>query len=188
MTSGCNHLLPKLTIGKGLRGSVSVPCNFKTNQPKLLNCYVICNHHFSASMFSDASASGCKSELRIRSWLQAFMAILKAFLKHFDVESLDKMLNSAFVQIQTKSLKLNFFASLPLKFIWTSFVKHFRKRLCIKLSQFYDFFYCKYESYMQKELFFIKKKIPENHVLLLLNNSVTAEWFLSPILYFCNKS
>ena len=46
---------------------------------------------------------------------------------------------------------------------------------------------CKNDSYVQKENLFIKN-VPENHVLILLKNPVIVEWFLSPNLYFCDKS
>ena len=46
---------------------------------------------FRRQIFSDASISGFKSELMIRSLLHAFVAIFNAFQKSFDVESLDKM-------------------------------------------------------------------------------------------------
>ena len=46
---------------------------------------------FQRVIFSDASTSGFKSELMIRSLLHAFVAIVKAFLKSFDAESVDKM-------------------------------------------------------------------------------------------------
>ena len=46
---------------------------------------------FRRVIFSDASTSGFKSELKIRSLLDAFVAIFNAFLKCFDAESLDVM-------------------------------------------------------------------------------------------------
>ena len=46
---------------------------------------------------------------------------------------------------------------------------------------------CKDDSYMQIQNLFIKE-IPKNHVLQLLKNPVTVEWFLSHIPYFCDKS
>ena len=57
---------------------------------------------FRRVIISDASTSGFKSELIVRSLLHAFVAIFTAFLKSFDAESLDKMSNSALVQIQAK--------------------------------------------------------------------------------------
>ena len=51
--------------------------------------YVIIS--FRRVIFSDASTSGFKSELIIRSLLHAFVAIFNDFLNSFDVESLDKM-------------------------------------------------------------------------------------------------
>ena len=45
---------------------------------------------FRREIFSDASTSGFKSELMIRSLLHAFV-VFNAFQKSFDVESLDKM-------------------------------------------------------------------------------------------------
>ena len=83
-----------------------MPCSFRTNESKILNWYdfvmpcVI--NTFRRVIFSDASTSGFKSELIIRSLLHAFVAIFNAFLKSFDAESLDKMQNSALVQIQAK--------------------------------------------------------------------------------------
>ena len=72
------------------------------------------------------------------------MTIFNAFLQSFDAESLDKMLNSALVQIQAKMrmgklLRCDFFALLPLKFILTGFVKRVSKKLSIKSSLFCDF-------------------------------------------------
>ena len=46
---------------------------------------------FRQVIFSDASTSGFKSELIIRSLLHAFVAIFDAFRKTFDAERLDKM-------------------------------------------------------------------------------------------------
>ena len=46
---------------------------------------------FRQVIFSDASTSGFKSELIIRSLLHAFVESLNAFLKSFDAESLDNM-------------------------------------------------------------------------------------------------
>ena len=46
---------------------------------------------FRQVIFSDASTSGFKTELIIRSLLLAFVAIFNTFLKNFDAESLDKM-------------------------------------------------------------------------------------------------
>ena len=57
---------------------------------------------FRQVIFSDASTSGFKSELIIRSLLHAFVAICYDFLTSFDAESLDKMKNTALVQIQAK--------------------------------------------------------------------------------------
>ena len=57
---------------------------------------------FRRVIFIDASTSGFKSELIIRSLLYAFVAIFNAFLKSFDAESLDKMKNSHLVLIQAK--------------------------------------------------------------------------------------
>ena len=53
-------------------------------------------------IFSDASTSGFRSEMIIRSLLHAFVAICNDFLKSFEAESLDKVRNSALVQIQAK--------------------------------------------------------------------------------------
>ena len=46
---------------------------------------------FRQVIFSDASTSGFKSELFICSWLYAFVEIFNAFLKSFDVQSLNKL-------------------------------------------------------------------------------------------------
>ena len=46
---------------------------------------------FRQVIFIDASTSGFKSELIIRSLLHGFVAICNAFLKNFDANSLDKM-------------------------------------------------------------------------------------------------
>ena len=47
---------------------------------------------FRQVIFNDASTSGFKSELIIRSLLHAFVAsLLNVFLKSFDAESLDNM-------------------------------------------------------------------------------------------------
>ena len=56
--------------------------------------------------------------------------------------------------------EVRIFALPPLKFMLTSFVKRFSKKLCIKLNLFCDFFglkTCKDDSYMQNENLFIKK-------------------------------
>ena len=71
--------------------SVSLPCSFQTNQSKIINWhdfdmqYELIN--FRQVIFSDASTSGFKSELLIRSWLHAFFAIFNDFLKSVDAES-----------------------------------------------------------------------------------------------------
>ena len=77
---------------------------------------------FRRVIFSDAPTSGFKPELIIRSLLHAFVVIFNTFLKSFDAEGLDKMLNSALVQIQAKNengklLRLDFFCFAPSK-IW----------------------------------------------------------------------
>ena len=46
---------------------------------------------FRQVIFIDASTSGFKSELIIRSLLHAFVAIVNAILKNFDANSLDEM-------------------------------------------------------------------------------------------------
>ena len=45
---------------------------------------------FRQVIFSDTSTSGFKSELIIRSFLHAFVALCNAFLHSFDAESLEK--------------------------------------------------------------------------------------------------
>ena len=57
---------------------------------------------FRQVIFSDASTSGFKSELIVRSLSHASAAICSACLQSFDAESLDKKKNSALVQIQGK--------------------------------------------------------------------------------------
>ena len=68
---------------------------FRTNESKILNWYDFVMPYviitFRRVIFSDASTSGFKSELIIRSLLHAFVAIFNAFLKSFNAESLDKM-------------------------------------------------------------------------------------------------
>ena len=75
--------------------SVSVPCSFKTNQSKILNYYDFDMQYviisFRLVIFSDASTSGFKSELRIRSWLHAFVAIFNAVLKQCYAEIFEKI-------------------------------------------------------------------------------------------------
>ena len=66
--------------------------------------------------------------------IACFRGNFNAFLKSFDAESLDKVLNSALVKIQAKwKFKITeawtVFALLLLKFIFTSFVKRFSKTL-----------------------------------------------------------
>ena len=46
---------------------------------------------FRQVIFIDASTSGFKSELIIRSLLHAFVGIFNAFLRKFDANSLNKM-------------------------------------------------------------------------------------------------
>ena len=64
-----------------------------------------------------------------------FRGNFNVFLKSFDAESLNKMLNSVLVQIQVKwerkITEVWLFALLPIKFNVTSFVKRFSKTLCI---------------------------------------------------------
>ena len=72
-----------------------MPCSFRTNELKILNLYDFVMPYviitFRRVIFSDASTSGFKSELMIRSLLHAFVVIFNSFLKSFDAESLDKM-------------------------------------------------------------------------------------------------
>ena len=75
--------------------SVSVSCSLRTNGSKNLNLYDFVMKYviitFRQVIFSDASTSGFKSELIIRSILHAFVAIFIAFLKSSDAESLENM-------------------------------------------------------------------------------------------------
>ena len=75
--------------------SISVSYSYRTNQSNILNWYDFVMQYviipFRRVIFSDASTSGFKSELIIRSWLYAFVAILFAFPQSFVAESLDKM-------------------------------------------------------------------------------------------------
>ena len=70
-------------------------CSFRTNESKILNWidfvmpYEIIT--FGRVIFSDASTSGFKSELIIRSLSHAVVAIFNVFLKSFDAESLDEI-------------------------------------------------------------------------------------------------
>ena len=70
-------------------------CSFRTNESKISNWYDFVMQYviitFRQVIFNDASTSGFKSELIIRSLLHALLAIFNAFLKSFDAESLDKM-------------------------------------------------------------------------------------------------
>ena len=69
--------------------------SFRTNESNIRNWYDFVMPYviitFRRVIFSDASTSGFKSELIIRSLLHAFVAIFNGFLKSFDAESLDKM-------------------------------------------------------------------------------------------------
>ena len=70
-------------------------CSFRTNESKILNWYDFVMQYviitFRQEIFSDASTSGFKSELIIRSFLNALVAIFIACRKSVDAESLDKM-------------------------------------------------------------------------------------------------
>ena len=122
-------------------------CSFRTNESKFLNScdfvlqYVIIT--FRQVIFSDASTSGFKSELIIRSLLHAFVAILILFLKVLMRKVLTRfkiVLWYGFRQKEIgKFLKCDFYALLPLEFLLTSFVERFSKLLCIKSSLFCDF-------------------------------------------------
>ena len=71
-----------------------MPCNLKTNQSKKFNQYYFDMQYVIIAFdktFSDAPTSGLKSELRIRSWLHAFVTIFDAFLKSLNVERFDKI-------------------------------------------------------------------------------------------------
>ena len=127
--------------------SVPVSCSFRTNQSKKFKlvwfCYAVCNHHFWQVIFSDASTSGFKSELLILndcmlSW-QVFMLFLKVLMRKV-LTGCKIVLWYKFRQIENgKLLRWDFFSLLPLKIILTSFVKCFRKTLCMKSSLFCDF-------------------------------------------------
>ena len=70
-------------------------CSLRSNQSKKLHWYYFVIQYvmitFRQVIFIDASTSGFKSELIIRSLLHAFVGIFNAFLKNFDANSLDKM-------------------------------------------------------------------------------------------------
>ena len=90
--------------------SSNLPClcsTFHLEYPLVLSRFYFVMQYviitFRRVIFSDASTSGFKSELIIRSWLHAFVAILILFQKSCVAESLDKMLNSTLLQIQAKT-------------------------------------------------------------------------------------
>ena len=53
-------------------------------------------------MSNVALTSGFESVLIICSWLQTFVSIWRVFMKMFDMDSFHKMLNYAFLKIQTQ--------------------------------------------------------------------------------------
>ena len=70
-------------------------CTLRNNQSKKLHWYYCVMQYvfitFRQVIFIDASTSGFKSELIIRSLLHALVAIFHAFLNCFDANCLDKM-------------------------------------------------------------------------------------------------
>ena len=100
-------------------------------------------HHviitFRQVLFSNASTSGFKSALIIRSWLPAFVAILMLYLQ-FLMTRCKIVPWYRFMQNENvKFLKCDLFALLLQKFILTSFVKRFSEKFWIKSSLFCDF-------------------------------------------------
>ena len=121
--------------------------NYRTNQSKILNWYEYVMQYEIITLrqviFSDAATSGLKSELKIRLWLHAFVAILMLFLKFLMQKVLIKckiVLQYRFRQNENvKLLRRDLFVLLPQKFILASFVKRFSIKFCIKSSLFCDF-------------------------------------------------
>ena len=70
-------------------------CSMRINQSKKLHWFYFVMQYliitFRQVIFIDASSSGFKSELIIRSLLHDFVAIFNVFLENFDANSLDKM-------------------------------------------------------------------------------------------------
>ena len=149
---------------------------------------------FRQVIFMDASTSGFKSKLIIRSLLHTFVAIVNAFLKNFDANSLDKMYNSVLVLIHAKwERKIThvwLFCFAPSKIYLNNFCKMCQQKAFHPIKFILWFFglkTCKDDCYLQKINLFIKK-IPSNQVLLPLKNQVIVEWFLLSVPYFCDKS
>ena len=121
--------------------------SYRTNQSRKFKlvwfCYAICNHHFMKSNIQWCINFRFLTELIIRSWLHAFVAIPMIFLKVLMQKVLIRckiVLRYRFRQNKNvKLLRCDCFVLLPQKFILTSFVKRFRKKFCIKSSLFCDF-------------------------------------------------
>ena len=112
-----------------------MPWSLRSNQSKELYWYYSVMQNviitFQQLIFIDASTSGFKSELIIRSLLHASEAILMLFFKILMQTVLTRckiVFWYWFMQTENgKLLMCNCFALLPLKFILTSFVKGARK-------------------------------------------------------------
>ena len=122
-------------------------CSVRTNESKILNWYDFVMPYviitFRRVIFSDASTSGFKSELILRSLLQLSWQFSMLFFKvlMWNVFTRCKIvLWYRFRQNENwKLLRCEFIALLPLKFILTSFVKRFSKIFFIKSCLFCDF-------------------------------------------------
>ena len=120
---------------------------YRTNQSKILNLYDFVMQHviitFRQVLFSNASTSGFKSALIIRSWLPASVAILMLFLKFLIRKVLTRCKIVPWYRYRrnenVKLLRCDFFVLLPQKFILTSFVKRFSENFWIKSRLFCDF-------------------------------------------------
>ena len=121
--------------------------SYRISQSKISNWYDFVMQQvtitFRQVLFSDASTSGFKSALIIRSWLPAFVAILMFFLKFLMRKVLTRCKLVPWYRIRQKEnvklLRCDFFALLPQKFILTSFVKRFSEKFWIKSSLYCDF-------------------------------------------------
>ena len=169
----------------------------RTNQSQFIRlvwfCYAICNNHFTVSKIqwcSNFRFSICTDNSFM---IAGFRGNSNAFLKIFDAANLDKMLNRASVQIQAiwecKITEVWLFWFAPSKIYLNKFCKACQQKVLHQIKfilWFSGLKICKDDSYLQKENLFIKT-IPLNHVLLLLKNPVTVEWFYQPFQTFAIK-
>ena len=146
-------------------------------------------------IFSDSSTSSFKFWTYNSFMIACFRGNFNVFLKIFDVQTLERckiVLGYRFRQNENvKLLWYDFFCFAPSKNYLNKFCKAFQQNVLHQVKFILWFFElktvtCKDDGYLQKENLFIKE-IPKNHVLLLLKNPVTLEWFLSPIPHFCDK-